>query len=360
MGDIGTAPGLYAVRPTLEVDGQAESSLADDLVSLLVEETADGLCRCEVTFANWGASGDSADFLYFDRAVLDFGKPFAVKAGAGDAEAKIFDGRIYAIEARFPQGRAPEVTVLAEDRFQDLRMTRRTRTFEDVSDRDVFEQIAGDHQLQRAVDVDGPTHRVLAQLNQSDLAFLRERARAIGAEVWVEGKTLHARPRTRREGGPVTLTYGQGLFGFSVTADLALQRTALTVGGWDVETKEGIAAEATETAVRGELNGFQSGPALLQQAFGARGERVVHLAPSTETEAQAVADAQFRTIARRFVTGRGEAEGDGRLRVGGTVELRGIGPLFEGRYTLTACRHTIDGTGFKTHFAVERPGINAS
>jgi phage protein D len=59
------------------------------------------------------------------------------------------------------------------------------------------------------------------------------------------------------------------------------------------------------------------------------------------------------------VTGRGEAEGDARLRVGAAVDLRGLGPLFDGRYTVTETRHTIDGLGFKTQFAVERPGIHA-
>jgi phage protein D len=359
VGDAGTASAFYAVRPTVEVGGRAEAGLAADLVSLLVEETTEGLYRCEATFANWGPRGTDADFLYFDRDVLDFGSAFAVSAGSGEAAGRLFEGRIYGLEARYPVDAPPEITVLAEDRFQDLRMTRRTRTFEDVSDRDVFEQIAGDHDLERSLDLPGPTHRVLAQLNQSDLAFLRERARAVGAEVWIEGRTLHAGPRPGRGGEAVTLSLGQGLQAFSVLADLANQRTAVTVGGWDVETKEGIAAEATETAVRSELNGSRSGAALLGQAFGARAERVVHMVPFSEEEARAVAESHFRATARRFVTGRGEAEGDARLRVGATVELRGLGPLFEGRYTLTEVRHTIGGDGFRTSFTVERPGVNA-
>src|SRR5258705_8493580 len=41
----------------------------------------------------------------------------------------LFEGRIMALEGQFPEGRQPQLVVLAEDRFQDLRMTRRTRTF---------------------------------------------------------------------------------------------------------------------------------------------------------------------------------------------------------------------------------------
>lgn len=360
MGDAGTSSGFYGVRPTVEVDGQANESLADNLTGLLVEETTDGLFRCEATFVNWGPRGRDAGFLWFDGAVLGFGASLVIGAGSGAAAGTLFEGRIYGLEGRYPPGRSPEITVLAEDRFQDLRMTRRTRTFEDSSDSDVFNQIAGDHQLSPSLNLTGPTHRVLAQLNQSDLAFLRERARAVGAEVWVSGRTLHAGPRTGRGGQAVTLSFGQGLLAFSVLADLATQRTAVTVGGWDVETKQGIAAEATESAVTSELNGFRSGPALLQEVFGARAERIVHMVPFTEDEARAVAEAQFRSSARRFVTGRGEAEGDARLRVGATIDLLGLGPLFDGSYTVTEVRHTIGGDGFRTAFTVERPGLNAA
>ncbi len=42
-----------------------------------------------------------------------------------------------------------------------------------------------------SVAVDGPRYDVVQQVNQSDLAFLRERARRIQAELWCEGRTLH-------------------------------------------------------------------------------------------------------------------------------------------------------------------------
>src|ERR1041385_4891832 len=104
------------------------------------------------------------------------------------------------LEAAFPEGQSPEITVLAEDRFQDLRMNRRTRSFSDVSDSDVINQIATDHGLSPSVDLNGPTYKVLAQVNQSDLAFIRERARAIDGEVWMDANTLNAKSHSGRAG----------------------------------------------------------------------------------------------------------------------------------------------------------------
>jgi len=349
---------LYSARPRLRLDGRDQPGLADGLLSLVVEETTAGLYRCEAVFGNWGTKEGAPGFLFFDRTTFDFGKPLEVDMGDGDASAKVFTGRITGLEAHFPEGRPPEIAVLAEDRLQDLRMTRRSRTYEDSSDADAVRFVASKHGLKAQVDMDGPTHAVLAQVNQSDLAFLRERARAVDAEVWVEGDTLHAQARARRNAGKVSLEYGRTLRELSILADLANQRTSLTVSGWDVAAKEGIAREAGDSAVQSELAGGDSGGKLLKSAFGSRPERVVHLVSLTSGEADGLAQARFRGMARRFVTGRGISDGDGRIRVGSRVDIQSVGPLFQGEYYVTEVRQTFDAAhGYRTRFAVERPGL---
>lgn len=236
-------------------------------------------------------------------------------------------------------------------------MTRRTRTFADVSDSDVMQTISSDHSLTGDIDVSGPTHKVLAQVNQSDLAFLRDRAHAVDAEVWVEGSTLHAKKRGDRDGGSVDLTLANQLREFAVTADLAAQRTAVTVSGWDVSGKEAIKSEATSSAISSELGSDTSGVSILEN-IAARKENLAHPVPVTSSEGQAAADAFFRMSARRFVTGRGVAESSTHLRVGMHVNLKELGPLFSGKYTVTAVRHRFDTEhGIRTEFDVERPGI---
>src|SRR5436309_2063663 len=136
MAGNGTQTGYYASRPTFRVDGQVQDALGNLLQSLVVEETTLGLFRCEARFQNWGPKNSEVDFLFFDRKVLDFGKPFAVEVGAPGAASSVFAGRITAIEGLYPLQRPPEINILAEDRFQDLRMERRTRSFENITDAD--------------------------------------------------------------------------------------------------------------------------------------------------------------------------------------------------------------------------------
>jgi uncharacterized protein len=357
-----TAPTFYISRPVVLLDGKVHDALSTDILTLLVEETTEGLFRCEATFNNFGTHGSDADYLYFGRDVLDFGKDFAIKLGPGDEARQVFKGRISALEAEYPSGGGALLVALAEDRLQDLRMTRRTRTFDDVSDEDVMQQIADEHGLDTDISIDGPTYIVLAQVNQSDLAFLRERARCVNVELWVEDKKLFAHTRTDRAsslGDPIDMAYGVNLLSFSVRADLAHQCTELGVAGWDVAAKDAIEETADESAISAELNdGESSGSSILQQAFAERKERIVHMTPFTTEEARAFAQARYRERARYFITGTGVADGDARVRVGTTLAIGGLGPLFNGNYYASRVRHTYDGTyGFRTEFEVERPGL---
>jgi uncharacterized protein involved in type VI secretion and phage assembly len=176
---------LVTSRPTVKVDGQDAAELTQGLLTMRVHEHVDGLYSAELQFGNWGLADGATGFVFFDRRRLDFGNDLEVTV----SDKSLFKGRITALEAGFPEGSPPVLTALAEDRLQDLRMTRRTRTFADMSDADVIGQIASDHGLSPSVNASGPTHKVLAQVAQSDLAFVRARARALGVEVWVDDTT---------------------------------------------------------------------------------------------------------------------------------------------------------------------------
>lgn len=346
--------GMDSARPKFFIGGQENTSLVGGLNYLLIAEKTDGLYRCEAKFGNWGPKDNGIDFLYFDRSILDFGKDFQVKLNTDE----IFKGKITALEADFPEGKSPTITVLAEDALQNLRMTRRTRSFEDSSDEDVFKKIAQDHGLTPSINVTGATHKIVAQVNQSDLAFMRERARSIDAEIWMTDKTLNVKTRSNRGQDKLQMKYGAQLREFSVIADLANQKTKVTVSGWDVSAKEAIKKEASDSVFSSELGGDESGTSILKTAFGERKESIVHSAPVIGREAQDFADSFMKTISRQFVTGRGTAEPNAKLRVGSFVELDGLGKLFNGKYYVAEIAHIFDNAkGFRTEFRAERTGI---
>lgn len=343
---------VSSARPAFEVGGQARAKLDSSLLRLALADSADGLATCEAEFGNWGVNDQGATgFLWFDRSVLEFGKGFKVRIGS----ETVFDGLIGAIEARYPSAAPPTIVVRADDKLQELRMTRRTRSFESISDADLVQRIAGDHGLQSDVNLPGPTWPLVVQANESDLAFLRRRMLVADGDLVLADGTLKVQARASRPAPALTLVQGGRLRRFAVGADLAHQRTAVTCAGWDVAGKQAVSAEATSSAVSGEASGGDSGPQVLQQALGERKDMVGHRVPFDSGGARAEAEAHLRALTRRFVRGRGEADADARLRAGASVSLDGLGPLFNGRYGISDVLHRFDeAQGLRTEFSVER------
>src|SRR5712671_4955377 len=160
MAEIATLP-VQSARPSIESEGARDATLTSSLLTLDIVDSADGMARCELVFGNWGGV-EKPGFQHFDRRKLEFGKAISVKL-ANDA---VFDGRISAITARFPEGGPPQIGICAEDRLQELRMTRRTRCFSDMSLADVIGRIASEHGLQAQTDLSGETHKVLTQVHE--------------------------------------------------------------------------------------------------------------------------------------------------------------------------------------------------
>jgi uncharacterized protein len=337
-------------RPVIEIDGQRQDRLESALLSMTLSDGLDTMANAELVLGNWG--GETPGFQWFGRDIIDFGKPLTIKL-SGDT---LFAGRITAIGGEFPDGGPPKFTILAEDRLQDLRMTRRTRSFTETSLADVSRSIASDHGLTPQIDIDAASQPAIAQVNQSDLAFLHDMARREDAAVWVAGDTLHV--ARLRDAARVDLAWAGTLREFSVLADLAGQASALVASGWNVTTRAAASHQADAAAIRSELGNDEAGGAILESRLAARTATIAHALPRDDSEARAIAEAQFRRQARRFVTGEGVAQASAALTPGATLALTGLGPLFDGSYRATGVTHRFDqAAGLTSHFTCERPGI---
>jgi uncharacterized protein len=343
---------MRPARPSIFIEGKRNAQLEASLLRYELTDSIEGMARAELAFGNWGGE-DKPGFQYFDCKIIDFGKK--LKVGIGDSDT-LFEGRITAIAADFPEGEAARITIFAEDRLQDLRMTRRTRCFAQSSLGDVVRKIAREHGLEAQVDTQAPAVPLLAQLNQTDLAFLFDVARRFDADIFVQGTKLHAAPARTQEG--VKLAWAGTLRSFAVVADLTHQRSAVVASGWDVAEKKGVSHKGVKAAIEPELNGDTAGGDVLVKALGERVDTLAHGVPRSADEAKQLAEASYRHMARGFVTGEGTCETDPKLRAGIKLDLTGIGPLFEGSYRAISVTHLYDSEhGARTEFRCNRPGI---
>jgi Bacteriophage probable baseplate hub protein len=364
---------LTATAPVFKVDGQVRGEFARDVSRLEIEEATDGLKSLTLRLIAQAQKGSEPDeqLIYLDGSLIDFGKAIEVSIGPGDAARIVFNGLVSGIEAQFPaSGDLPHVVVYAEDKLMSLRMTRRLKTWEQMSDADIAAAIAAEHGLQSDVSAPGPTYDVVQQWNQSDLAFLRERARLIQAEVWFEDEQLKFKSRSQRSGTEITLiqggdkpdTAGCGLLDVQLRADLAHQRTTVRTSGYDASARDKIDEEAGADAIDAEISGGRTGPQVLQQPFGERVSYRVRENPLVAEEASAWARAEMLRRCRSFVTAVGTTNGTPDMVVGSRLTLSGVGAPFNGDgYCAVRVCHTYDlKSGHRTHFEAQRATINAS
>lgn len=354
-------PLLVATVPIFVVDGAASAQLARDVTRFEVEEDTGGMKKLRL---HLGAQGPDPgkpeeELLYLDGAILDFGKRLQVSIGPEQAARTIFDGFISGLQVSIREAAEPEVVVFAEDRLMRLRTTRRMKTWENMSDADIAQQIASENSISAQADADGPTYDVVQQWNQSDLAFLRSRGRLIQAEVWIKDDTLHFQSRSGRAGTRIELVQGNTLISVEARADLAHQRTKITVSGYDAANRDAISEDADTSVVDAEVTGGRTGVSVLQRAFGARVSYRVREVPLTTVEATAFAKAEMLRRARAFVTVSGVTSGTPDMVVGSQISLDRVGTPFEGAgYYATYVMHTYDlQDGFRTHFTAERATI---
>ncbi len=352
---------LVATVPVFTLDGEVKAELARDIIRLEIEEGTGGLKRLSLRLLAQGPQQGSPqeELLYLDGMVLDFGKRLQASIGAEDSARTVFDGFISGLEVCMHETRAPEAVVFAEDRLMRLRTTRRMKTYENVADADIAQSIASEHGISAQADADGPIYDVVHQWNQSDLAFLRDRAHLIQAEVWVADDTLHFQSRSGRTGTDIELVQGNTLISVEARADLAHQRTKVTVSGYDADSRDNISEDADSSAIDAEISGGRTGVSILQRAFGDRASYRVREVPLTTSEATAWARAEMLRRARAFVTVCGTTSGTPNMVVGSHLTLLRVGTPFEGAgYYVTRVMHTYDlQDGFRTHFSAERATI---
>jgi uncharacterized protein len=345
---------LYAARPTLRVNGAEDERVSGLLTAMDMVERESGLSTLELRFSNIaaGRTGGS-DFAFEDEAALKLGDRIAIYGGDERGPMEIFSGFVTALEAEFSEEGSPVLTALAEDKLQDARMKRRTRTYDDQSIADIARSLARDLGLTPRINGFTGHVGVQVQLNESDLAFLRRLLARYDGDLQVVGDELHVSPRGEVQRGRLELALRSQLRRARVLADLAHQVSEVTVTGWNPVQGQRLTGRTSSGRDRGPGRG-RAGADLLSQTLGPRSHQIGHLAVATSGEADAVALTAFDQRRRRFVTVDGTAEGNPALRVGTHVELRGLGPRFSNTYYVVACRHRFDlQQGYETDFTGE-------
>lgn len=289
---------------------------------------------------------------WVDFANLAPGKALKIDVKVGRASKPLFDGEIVELEPDFG-AQHQRLVVRAFDRLHRLARGRYARTFLNVTDGDLVKKLAGEAGLQAEAAATSQVHPYVLQANQTNLAFLQQRAAALGYLLYVRGQKLCLKP-AESPSATVELSWKAGLTAFRPRLSSIGQFDSVTVRSWDPAKKEAIVGQAQRTSATPSV-GVQ-----LSDAFSMQPKDLVSdCRVRTQAEADKLAQATIDRHASHFVEAEGECLGEPAILAGAAVKISGIGTRFGGTYYVTSATHSYDtAAGYTTLFSVS--GLNPS
>ncbi|CAG1003580.1 hypothetical protein MYXO_03218 [Myxococcaceae bacterium] len=352
------APNYFAPAFRVTLNGSAlEADISKQITDISVTHELDSTDHFALTVVNayprmrWTHT-DDADLFKEGNAIK-------IEMGYVDDMQALLDGEITKISPNFPESGAPTVRIEGHSRLHRLQGSRKTRTFRDSTDKQIAEQIAQELGLTPEAEETQTRHPYVIQYNQTDLDFLKERARLIHFEAQVEGKTLIFRKAKEGQGMTYVLEWGKFLKSFTPTLNTLHQVSEVVVRGYDPKNKTEIIGHAGGGDEESTMGGSRTGAQVAADAFGTRSQEMRIDPPiASQEEADQRARAIYNQRALQLVTGSGSSIGLPDLRAGRVIELQGLGPRFSGLYYLTQTTHNIGGGGYLTAFSAKRNALS--
>jgi phage protein D len=295
------------------------------------------------------------------------GQKVVIKIGYGDTAKMetIFTGEISYIEPHFSQEGHGTLTISGYDHSHRLTRGSRSKTWDDATGpshdyatvvKQIIEKSASEGKKSDGLSVQDLSSAAgqekfwhVPQLNVNDYMFIKSLGMDFGVKSKADKKGEKKLSFKEVSEGDVKVTVvREKLEGvnFHLAKDVRFrlstvkQVSRVEVRGWDPGTKKNIVgvAESVTKSMAGT-----DGPAATAKAMygGGKGRKLVITdhPVSSVNEAKKIAQAVFDQLAMDFVTGEAEIEGEPKLGPGDTIEFKGFGTRFDGKYLVTACQH---------------------
>ena len=306
--------------------------------------------------------------------LFDVDNTLTVAMGYGPgALDPMFEGEITGVQASFPSGGVPGMTIVAHDYLHRLTVGTHARGFGPLPDALIARILSIENHLlpliDPAVDVASTALAVVnyifsrsgrKQKAQSDFELLQELSAAYDADFWVEGDVLFvSRFFPREYSARLTLRWGESLMDFSPSVNTVGQVAAaamkftlrelkvsfLVTVSWDFDREAaGITVEPGEAVAGAKARG-KPAYTIVDQPIASPGD----IATSALTIYH-----ELRKRLNNRLTASGTCIGDPRIRAGAVVRFDGLGPDFSGDYRITSATHTIDSGGYRTAFKARK------
>ena len=373
----------YAPDFRIVINGETISAaLRGHVVSINHQTGIKGADRVEVTIAN-------PNLRWLDHPLLAMDNAFNLWLGyATQPLEEVFVGEITGVNASFPNGGMPTLTVVAHDFLQRLSKGTKDRAFSlkiptvghfALPDPAGVALVSATNGLIPAVDPVGSALSFLTllvtyavnpleakkairtQRGVSDFDFLTRIAKLNGWEMYVDhtldpkGYVLRFQFLVQDYAPSVTLKWGESLMDFTPTLTTVGQISGVSTRVWVPSIKLEIVIVLSWDYDRAAFDLMvYPGLGSLTELMGGRAQSVLKVDAVGPATAPGKILSELLPRLNNRLTGSGSSVGNLSIRAGRVINLEGLGEEFGGLYRITSATHTIDSSGYRTNFQARK------
>lgn len=281
------------------------------------------------------------DFPLSNTNLFKPGKEIEIKIGYHNDEKTVFKGMVIKHGIKTMEGQASMLSVDCKDAAVKTTAGRKNRYYTEMTDSEVFEELAGEYGLETAIESTSQLHKELVQYYATDWDFLVARAQMNSQAVLPDdGKLVTKKPAV--SDASVTLTYGATILDMEAEMDARDQSKAIKTSSWDYAAQEWIDSEGEDPGVdeAGNISGTE-----LSGVIGLEEQSLRHSGQVEDTELQAWADSAMLKSRLSKIQGRVRSQGIAEIKPFDTIELAGVGERFNGKVFVS---------GVRQHYSTEK------
>lgn len=357
--------GSYQSLPNIKIDdNENPSEFMADLLQVIVEESLHLPAMFILMLRNDYRPVTPNEKTWKHEDLVKFGN--SVKIGmvsstssseSDDSEEEeekkyLIEGEITAIETHFSDRTQAPIIIRGYDVSHRLHRGKYNRSFQNMTDSDIVKKVIQEVGIAAGViDESGIPHDYVFQENQTNMAFLRDRATRIGYELFVQdGKLNFRKPKSSET---LNLKWLQDISNFKVRVTSAEQVKEVEVRGWDYTSKRPfISTVQSEKLLTETDNGSGKDSSSVFDKKPENPRMLVVDRPMFQAkEGDIMAQALYNELAGQYVYADAKGEGNPQIRPGKVVELEDMGP-HSGKYYITETRHQFVERIYNTEFSV--------
>lgn len=336
------------------IDGEAmDESYGIELI--VVSKEVNRVPYAQVTILD--GSVTEGKFEISDSRFFDPGKSIEIKAGYIGENETIFKGVIVRQSVKMGSvGSSSLLKIEAKDEYSSLCIGRKSAYFYKSKDSEIIEDILTEHKknyqanvtrtysLTNDIEESIVEHDEMVQYYCSDWDFILTRAEKNGMLVQLsDGNFKVAKPKIEDEAA-LTLVMGATMFEFESEMDAFSQYNSIESAAWNISDQETTMTESVEPSLGSQ--GKISGPDL-SKVLGSDIYKLNHVGNVIDSELQEWADSKMLKARLARIRGRAKCQGIAKVFPGDTLEIKGVGDLYNGKVFVSGIRHTISLTNWE-------------